>query len=67
MIMNGRRHNVKEYPDFLIERTMVQYMVDGVDTTGDAMILGLYFIATNPDVQEKLRDEINEKVTNYSK
>ena len=62
MIMNGRRDEISAYPDKLIERTMVQYMVDGVDTTGDAMILGLYFIATNQDIQDKLRKEINENV-----
>ena len=46
--------------DVMISKTMMQFFVDGYDSVSGALVLSLYFLACNPDVQNKAREEVDE-------
>ena len=37
----------------------------GYETTGNAMVFLMYNLATHPEVQEKVREEIDKTIENY--
>lgn len=46
---------------------LVVFLLAGYETSSNTLSFTLYFLALNPDVQDKLRSEINEAVANASK
>ena len=46
--------------DEVIAKTMMQFFLDGYDTVAGAIVLCLYFLACNEDIQEKAHEEVNE-------
>ena len=51
--------DLNELDQECMEKTMVQFIFDGYNTTSDACTGVLAHIATNPEVVEKLREEID--------
>ena len=49
-----------EFDELVIVATAVILLVAGYDTTGSTMSCVCYHIAKNPEVQERLREEIEE-------
>ena len=50
-----------------IAHTMIQFFVDGYETVGAQITLAMHYLAVNPNVQEKLRNEIlSRKVDHIS-
>jgi hypothetical protein len=41
------------------------FFVDGYETSSTAMAFGLYCLAVNPDVQTKVRDEVDSVLKKY--
>ena len=50
----------KEFDELVIVSTAIVILVAGYDTTGTTLSWACYELAKNPDVQEKLRVEIEE-------
>ena len=55
--------NKKTFDEIVVVATAIVFLVAGYDTTGATLAFALYQLAKNPEVQERLRDEIQE-VTN---
>merc|ERR1712122_63912 len=55
-------HTAKEgqMDDISIAATAMVFMIAGYDTTGTALSFACYQLAKNPEVQEKLRREIDD-------
>ena len=52
----------EENPDMTEEmmyKTCVQFFTDGYDTASQALSVLMYHLARNPDIQEKVHDEID--------
>ena len=58
MIKFHNEHPEEMTKDILV-KTCIQFMVDGYTTTAESIIITLYMIAVNPNVEEKLRSEID--------
>ena len=55
--------NKKTFDEIVVVATAIVFLVAGYDTTAATLAFALYQLAKNPEVQEKLRTEIQE-VTN---
>ena len=55
--------NKKSFDEIIVVATAIVFLVAGYDTTAATLAFALYQLAKNPEVQERLRDEIQE-VTN---
>merc|ERR1740129_2601417 len=55
-------HKLKkgEFDETVIVATAIVMLVAGYDTTGTTLAFACYDLAKHPDVQEKLRDEVEE-------
>ena len=48
----------------MIANTLLQFFLDGYDTLGSVLTMAIYYLTINPDVQEKLYQEIEEVTSN---
>jgi len=44
----------------MVAKTLMQFFFDGYDTLGSALSMAFYFLAINPDVQEKAIEEVDQ-------
>jgi cytochrome P450 len=44
----------------IITRTLMQFFMDGYDTTASVALATIYFLAANPDAQERAIEEVDE-------
>jgi cytochrome P450 len=58
-LMKIHEEDPNELDETAIEKTMLQFIFDGYNTTSDACTGVFAFIATHPEVLEKLREEID--------
>ena len=58
----------KNHPDDMTKEVMVktalQFYADGYTTTAESIVAALYFVVVNPNVEEKLREEIDRVLDN---
>ncbi len=54
-----RRH---EFDELVIVATAIVILVAGYDTTGTTLAFAIYELSKNPDVQERLRNEVEDVV-----
>ena len=45
--------------DEVIAKTIMQFFLDGYDTVASLICIALYFLAVNPDVQDKATAEVD--------
>ena len=58
-LMKLHKDNPKDITKDMLIKTCLQFMGDGYTTTSESVITVLYMIAVNPEVEEKLKDEID--------
>jgi len=46
--------------DDMVSRTMIQFFLDGYDTLGSSLSMAFYFLTVNPDVQDKVIEEVDK-------
>jgi cytochrome P450 len=51
------------HPDEVVSNVFL-FMIAGYETTSTALAYSTYILATMPDIQEKLMEEINQKIWN---
>ncbi len=56
-----RKGRESDIPDRVIIYTLLQFLMDGVESVGGLGTVGLYFFAMNPEFQERLHKEVSEK------
>ena len=56
-----------EFDELVIVATAVVLLVAGYDTTGTTLAFACYQLAKNPEIQEKLREEVEEIVGDSSR
>ena len=57
--------NKKTFDEIVVVATAIVFLVAGYDTTAATLAFALYQLAKNPEVQEKLRTEIQEVTNGY--
>ena len=48
----------------VLVKTALQFYADGYTTTAESIVAALYFVVVNPNVEEKLREEIDRVLDN---
>ena len=56
-----------EFDEIVIVATAIILLVAGYDTTGTTLAFACYYLAKNPNVQEKLREEVEEIIGDSDK
>ena len=56
-----------EFDELVIVATAIVLLVAGYDTTGTTLAFACYYLAKNPEVQEKLREEVDDIVGDSDK
>merc|ERR1711994_273054 len=60
-------HSKQTFDELVIVATAIVLLVAGYDTTGTTLGFACYYLAKNPDVQEKLREEVDDIVGDSDK
>ena len=58
-LIKVHKDNPKDITMDILIKTCLQFMGDGYTTTAESILAAMYMIAVNPEVEEKLKDEID--------
>ena len=57
--LNHQHHSKRTYDEMVVVSTALVLLVAGYDTTGTTLAYACYALSKNPEVQEKLREEVS--------